>query len=96
MRHTFQHTEDPFKVMTDLKLDETQKENRTNKMDLLKRFSSLSNFSFCGSTGLSNSLLAESGTKPGWAAGHHRPESNFLSAFLGTLTPSSEDSRDTL
>lgn len=50
-------------------------------MDILKRFSSLSDFSFWGSTGLSNSLLAESGTKPGWTAGHHRPESNFLSAF---------------
>lgn len=79
----FQHIEVLFRSVTDLIVDETQKENhRIGKIGLLgkKRFPSLSDFPCWGGTGSYNPLLPEPGTKPVWAAGHDRPESNFLSA----------------
>ena len=81
----FQHTEVLFRSVTDLIVHETQKENhRIGKIGLLekkkKRFPSLSDFLCWGGTGSYNPLLPEPGTKSVWAAGHDRPESNFLSA----------------
>lgn len=80
----FQNTEVLFRSMTDLIVDEIKKENqRVGKIGLLKkknRFPFLSDFPFWGGAGSYNPLLPEPGTKPVWAAGHDRPESNFLLA----------------
>lgn len=96
-----QHTEVLFffRSVTDLIVDETQKENhRVGKRGLLgkNKDSLLSDFPFWGGTGSYNPLLPEPGTKPVWAAGHDGPESNFLSASPWHTQIFSEDSRGTL
>lgn len=78
----FQHIEVLFRSMTsDSRWNPERKpESRENRFTEKKRFPSPSDFPFSGGTGSYNPLLPEPGTKPVCAAGHDRPESNFLSA----------------